>query len=374
LKYLQKKEDIQKKRRNYSLKIESIELGGYFLNWRNLVTDIGVDLGTASVLVYVKNQGIVIREPSVVALQKDNNKILAVGEEARQMIGRTPGNIVAIRPLRDGVIADYDITETMLKYFIERVSPKPRLFRPQVVVCVPSGVTSVEKRAVLEAAMQAGAKRTYLIEEPMAAAIGAGLSITEASGNMVVDIGGGTTDIAIISLGGIVVSESLRVGWDKFDEAIIRYIKKMYNMMVGERTAEDVKIQIGSAYPEGEGKSMEIRGRDLVTGLPRTIKFTSTDSFQALSEPITSIIDGIKSVLERTPPELASDIVDKGIVMTGGGSLLHGFTRLLAEETGIPIHLAEDPLSCVALGTGKILENEGFDAIRNNLIVGSRSM
>jgi rod shape-determining protein MreB len=338
------------------------------------VTDIGVDLGTASVLVYVKNQGIVIREPSVVALHKDNNKILAVGEEARQMIGRTPGNIVAIRPLRDGVIADYDITETMLKYFIERVSPKPRFFRPQVVICVPSGVTSVEKRAVLEAAMQAGAKRTYLIEEPMAAAIGAGLSITEASGNMVVDIGGGTTDIAIISLGGIVVSESLRVGGDKFDEAIIRYIKKMYNMMVGERTAEDVKINIGSAYPEGEGKSMEIRGRDLVTGLPRTIKFTSTDSFQALSEPITSIIDGIKSVLERTPPELASDIVDKGIVMTGGGSLLHGFTRLLAEETGIPIHLAEDPLSCVALGTGKILENEALDPIRNNLIVGSRSM
>jgi rod shape-determining protein MreB len=344
------------------------------LDWANLATDIGIDLGTASVLVYVKKRGIVIREPSVVALQKDNNKILAVGEEARQMIGRTPGNIVAIRPLKDGVIADYDVTETMLKYFIERVSPKPRLFRPQIVVCVPSGVTSVEKRAVLEAAMQAGAKRTLLIEEPMAAAIGAGLNITEASGNMVVDIGGGTTDIAIISLGGIVVSESLRVGGDKFDEAIIRYIKKMYNMMVGERTAEDLKIQIGSAYPEGEGKSMEIRGRDLVTGLPRTIKFTSADSFQALSEPITTIIDGIKSVLERTPPELASDIVDKGIVMTGGGSLLHGFTRLLAEETGIPIHLAEDPLSCVALGTGKILENVGFESIRNNLIVGSRSM
>lgn len=344
------------------------------MDWGNLATDIGIDLGTASVLVYVKKRGIVIREPSVVALQKDNNKILAVGEEARQMIGRTPGNIVAVRPLKDGVIADYDVTETMLKYFIEKVSPKPRLFRPQIVVCVPSGVTSVEKRAVLEAAMQAGAKRTLLIEEPMAAAIGAGLNITEASGNMVVDIGGGTTDIAIISLGGIVVSESLRIGGDKFDEAIIRYIKKMYNMMVGERTAEDLKIQIGSAYPEGEGKSMEIRGRDLVTGLPRTIKFTSADSFQALSEPITTIIDGIKSVLERTPPELASDIVDKGIVMTGGGSLLHGFTRLLAEETGIPIHLAEDPLSCVALGTGRILENESFESIRHNLIVGSRSM
>jgi len=338
------------------------------------VTDIGIDLGTASVLVYVKNKGIVIREPSVVALQKDSNKVLAVGEEARQMIGRTPGNIVAVRPLKDGVIADYDVTEIMLKYFIEKVSPKPRLFRPQIVVCVPSGVTSVEKRAVLEAAMQAGAKKTYLVEEPMAAAIGAGLNITEASGNMVVDIGGGTTDIAIISLGGIVVSESLRVGGDKFDEAIIRYIKKMYNMMVGERTAEDIKIQIGSAYPDGEGKSMEIRGRDLVTGLPRTIKFTSLDTFQALSEPITTIVDGIKSVLERTPPELASDIVDKGIVLTGGGSLLHGFTRLLAEETGIPIHLAEDPLSCVALGTGRILEDIGLTSIKHNLIVGSRSM
>jgi len=344
------------------------------LSWHNFVTDIGIDLGTASVLVYVKNKGIVIREPSVVALQKDSNKVLAVGEEARQMIGRTPGNIVAVRPLKDGVIADYDVTEIMLKYFIERVSPKPRLFRPQIVVCVPSGVTSVEKRAVLEAAMQAGAKKTYLVEEPMAAAIGAGLNITEASGNMVVDIGGGTTDIAIISLGGIVVSESLRVGGDKFDEAIIRYIKKMYNMMVGERTAEDIKIQIGSAYPDGEGKSMEIRGRDLVTGLPRTIKFTSLDTFQALSEPITAIVDGIKSVLERTPPELASDIVDKGIVLTGGGSLLHGFTRLLAEETGIPIHLAEDPLSCVALGTGKILDDEGLSGIKHNLIVGSRSM
>jgi rod shape-determining protein MreB len=288
------------------------------------------------------------------------------------MIGRTPGNIIAVRPLKDGVIADYDVTETMLKYFIERVSPKPRFFRPQVIICVPSGVTSVEKRAVLEAAMQAGAKHTYLIEEPMAAAIGAGLNIYEASGNMVVDIGGGTSDIAVISLGGIVVSESLRVGGDKFDEAIIRYIKKMYNLMIGERTAEDIKIEIGSAYPEGEGRTMDIRGRDLVTGLPRTIKFSSADSFQALSEPITSIVDGIKSVLERTPPELASDIVDKGIVMTGGGSLLKGFTKLLSEETGMPIHLAEDPLSCVVLGTGKVLES--LDGLKSSLIVGSRSV
>jgi rod shape-determining protein MreB len=338
------------------------------------LTDIGIDLGTASILAYVKYRGIVVREPSVVAMEKETKKIMAVGEDARRMIGRTPGNIVAVRPLKDGVIADYDVTEIMLKHYIEKVCPKPRFFRPRVVVCVPSGVTSVEKRAVLEAAMEAGAKKTYLIEEPMAAAIGAGLNITDANGNMIVDIGGGTTDIAIISLGGIVVSESLRVGGDKFDEAITRYIKKIYNMMIGERTAEEVKIRIGSAYPEGEDRRMEIRGRDLVTGLPRTLKFTSTDTFQALSEPIAAVVDGIKSVLERTPPELASDIMDRGIVLTGGGSMLHGLTRLLSEETGIPIHLAEDPLSCVVLGTGKILENEGLMAIRQNLIVGSRSI
>ena len=338
----------------------------------NFATDIGIDLGTANVLVYVRGKGILIREPSVVAMEKDTNKILAVGEEARRMIGRTPGNIVAVRPLKDGVIADYDVTETMLRYFMEKVSPKPRLFRPQVVVCIPSGVTSVEKRAVLEAAMEAGAKHTYIIEEPMAAAIGAGINIYEPSGNMVVDIGGGTTDIAIISLGGIVVSESLRIAGDKFDEAVIKYIKKMYNLMIGERTAEEIKIQIGSAYPEGEGKAMEIRGRDLVTGLPRTINFTSADSFQAMAEPITAIIDGVKSVLERTPPELASDIVDKGVVLSGGGALLDGFTKLLSEETGIPIHLAEDPLSCVVLGTGKLLES--MDGLKSNIIVGSRSV
>ncbi|HHU51968.1 MAG TPA: rod shape-determining protein [Firmicutes bacterium] len=338
----------------------------------NFATDIGIDLGTANVLVYVRGKGILIREPSVVAMEKDTNKILAVGEEARRMIGRTPGNIVAVRPLKDGVIADYDVTETMLRYFMEKVSPKPRLFRPQVVVCIPSGVTSVEKRAVLEAAMEAGAKHTYIIEEPMAAAIGAGINIYEPSGNMMVDIGGGTTDIAIISLGGIVVSESLRIAGDKFDEAIIKYIKKMYNLMIGERTAEEIKVQIGSAYPEGEGKAMEIRGRDLVTGLPRTINFTSADSFQAMAEPITAIIDGVKSVLEKTPPELASDIVDKGIVLSGGGALLEGFTKLLSEETGIPIHLAEDPLSCVVLGTGKLLES--MDGLKSNIIVGSRSV
>ncbi len=338
----------------------------------NMGTDIGIDLGTATTLVYVRGKGIMIREPSVVAQDKETGKILKVGEEARRMIGRTPGNIVAVRPLRDGVIADYDITEVMLRYFIEKVSPKPRLFRPQVVVAIPSGVTSVEKRAVLEAAMQAGAKQTYLIEETMAAAIGAGINVFEASGNMIVDIGGGTTGISIISLGGVVVSESLRIGGDKFDEAIIKYIKKMFNLMIGERTAEEIKLEIGSAYPEGAGKSMEIRGRDLVTGLPRTITFTSADSFQAMSEPITAIIDGIKSVLERTPPELASDIVDKGIILTGGGSLLNGFTKLLREETGIPIHLAEDPLSCVVLGAGKIMES--MDGLKSGLIVGSRSV
>jgi rod shape-determining protein MreB len=329
----------------------------FFKKW---VTDIGIDLGTANILVYVKHRGIIIREPAVVALAKETLKILAVGAAARQMLGRTPGNIIAIRPLKDGVIADYDVTAIMLKHFIEKVCPQPRLFKPRVVICVPAGVTSVEKRAV--------------IEEPMAAAIGAGLNITEPNGNMIVDIGGGTTDIAIISLGGIVVSESLRVGGDKFDEAIIRYIKKMYNMMVGERTAEEIKVEIGSAYPEGLGKTMEIRGRDLVTGLPRTINFTSTDTFQALSEPIATVVDGIKSVLERTPPELASDIVDRGIVLTGGGSLLQGLPRLLSEETGIPIHLAQDPLSCVVLGTGAILENQELVAIRHNLIVGNRTV
>jgi rod shape-determining protein MreB len=344
------------------------------LFWEKWVTDIGIDLGTANILVYVKNQGIVIREPSVVALEKRTQRILAVGEEARQMMGRTPGSIIAVRPLKDGVIADYDVTEIMLKYYIEKACFKPRIFKPRVAVCIPSGVTSVEKRAVLEATLAAGARKTYLIEEPMAAALGAGLNIAEACGNMVVDIGGGTTDIAIISLGGIVVSESLRVGGDKFDEAIIRYIKKMFNMTIGERTAEAIKVTIGSAYPEGDGKIMEIRGRDLVTGLPRTIKFTASDTFQALTEPVTMVVDGIKSVLERTPPELASDIVDRGIVLTGGGALLQGLTRLLKEETGIPIHLAAEPLTCVVLGTGEILENQSLQPIRHSMVASSRTI
>lgn len=319
--------------------------------------DIGVDLGTATVLVYIKGKGIVLREPSVVAIDRDTNRVIAIGEEARRMLGRTPGNIVAIRPLREGVIADYDTTESMLRHFIEKVAGRSMFFKPRIMVCVPSGVTTVEKRAVLEAAMQAGARKTFLIEEPLAAALGAGLVISEPCGSMVVDIGGGTTDVAVLSLGGIVVSESLRVGGDKFDEALVRYIKKEYNIMIGERTAEEIKINVGTAYPSGRNESMEIRGRDLVSGLPKTMRIGSTETREALAEPISLIIECVKTVLEKTPPELAADIVDRGIVMTGGGSLLHGLDRLISQETGIPTYLADDPLSCVALGTGKALES-----------------
>ncbi len=319
--------------------------------------DIGVDLGTATVLVYIKGKGIVLREPSVVAIDRDTNRIIAIGEEARRMLGRTPGNIVAIRPLREGVIADYDTTESMLRHFIEKVAGRSMFFKPRIMVCVPSGVTTVEKRAVLEAAMQAGARKTYLIEEPLAAALGAGLVISEPCGSMVVDIGGGTTDVAVLSLGGIVVSESLRVGGDKFDEALVRYIQTEYNIMIGERTAEEIKVNVGTAYPAGRNESMEIRGRDLVSGLPKTMRIGSTETREALAEPISLIIECVKTVLEKTPPELAADIVDRGIVMTGGGSLLHGLDRLISQETGIPTYLADDPLSCVALGTGKALES-----------------
>lgn len=327
--------------------------------------DIGVDLGTATVLVYIKGKGIVLREPSVVAIDRDSNRIIAIGEEARRMLGRTPGNIVAIRPLREGVIADYDTTESMLRHFIEKVAGRSMFFKPRIMVCVPSGVTTVEKRAVLEAAMQAGARKTYLIEEPLAAALGAGLVISEPCGSMVVDIGGGTTDVAVLSLGGIVVSESLRVGGDKFDEALVRYIKKEYNIMIGERTAEEIKVNVGTAYPAGRNESMEIRGRDLVSGLPKTMRIGSTETREALAEPISLIIECVKTVLEKTPPELAADIVDRGIVMTGGGSLLHGLDRLISQETGIPTYLADDPLSCVALGTGKALES--LETIQDSL-------
>lgn len=318
--------------------------------------DIGIDLGTATVLVYVRGRGIVINEPSVVALDTTNKTVLAVGHEARKMIGRTPGNIVAIRPLKDGVIADYDVTEMMLKYFLNKICGRRRFFRPRVVACVPSGVTSVEKRAVLEAMMDAGAKQTFIMEEPMAAAIGAGLNVTEPSGHMIIDIGGGTTDIAVISLGGLVVAEALRVAGDKFDQAIVRYVRKQYGLAIGDPTAEQIKIEIGSAYPLSEKLTMNVRGRDLVTGLPRTIEMTSDDAHEALMEPVSAIVDGLRSVLERTPPELAADIVDKGIVMTGGGSLLRGLDHLLTVQTGIPVYCADDPVACVAKGTGRFLE------------------
>lgn len=327
--------------------------------------DIGVDLGTANVLVYIKGKGIVLREPSVVAIDRDSNKVLEIGEEARRMIGRTPGNIVAIRPLREGVIADYDTTESMLRHFIEKVAGRSFLFKPRIMVCIPSGVTTVEKRAVLEAAVQAGARKTYLIEEPLAAALGAGLEISEPYGSMVIDIGGGTTDVAVISLGGIVISESLRIGGDRFDEAIVRYVKKEYNIMIGERTAEEVKINIGTAYHDAREGSFEVRGRDLLTGLPKTIKMVVNETCEALSEPVSRIVQCVKKVLEDTPPELASDIMDRGIVMTGGGSLLFGLDTLIQKETGIPTYLAEDPLSCVALGTGKALDS--IDKLEDSL-------
>lgn len=318
--------------------------------------DIGIDLGTANTLVYVKGKGIIIREPSVVAIETKTNEVLAVGEEAKRMIGRTPGNIVAVRPMKDGVIADFDITQNMLKYFIRKVYQRRSLTRPRVVVCVPSGVTEVEKRAVEEAAVQAGAREAHLIEEPMAAAIGAGLPVGEPTGSMVVDIGGGTTEVAIISLGGIVTSKSIRIGGDELDESIVHYIKKEYNLLIGERTAEEIKIKIGSAYPKEKDEAMNIRGRDLVTGLPKTLTITSTEILEAMSEPVSNIIDAIKYTLEKTPPELASDIMEMGIMLTGGGALLDGLDRLVKEETGMPVHVAENPLDCVVLGTGKSIE------------------
>ncbi|WP_034602259.1 rod shape-determining protein [Clostridiisalibacter paucivorans] len=317
--------------------------------------DMGIDLGTASVLVYIKGKGIVLQEPSVVAIDKNTDKLLAVGEEARMMLGRTPGNIVAIRPLKDGVISDYDITERMLKYFINKAAGR-MLFRPRIIVCVPSGVTEVEKRAVVDASNQAGARKTYLIEEPIAAAIGAGLDITKPDGHMVIDSGGGTTDVAVISLGGIVVSQSIKIAGDKFDEAIVRYMRKKHNMMIGERTAEDLKINVGTAYPRAKENHMEVRGRNLISGLPRTIKISSNEMLEALKEPVAAIADAVHSVLEKTPPELAADISDKGMVMTGGGSLLYGLDRLISERTGIRTIIAEEAISCVAIGTGKSLD------------------
>lgn len=335
-------------------------------------TDIGIDLGTATTLIYVKGKGVVLREPTVVAVNRDNKEILAIGEEARRMLGRTPGNIIATRPLREGVIADYDVTEAMLKSFIRRVAGPRLLSRPRVVVCVPSGVTTVEKRAVVEAALQVGARSATLIEEPLAAALGAGLDITKPTGHLLVDVGGGTTDIAVLSLGGVVRSESLRVGGDKFDEAIVRYVKSKYNLLIGERTAEEIKITVGSAGAGSRSERMEVRGRDLMTGLPKNITITSEETTEALSELVTAICDAIKSVLEATPPELAADIMERGMVMTGGGSLLHGFDKVISAATGVPCYVADDPVSCVALGTGKVLEQ--YELKDDHLVVLHRVM
>ncbi|MDO8686525.1 MAG: rod shape-determining protein [Clostridiales bacterium] len=318
--------------------------------------DIGIDLGTANTLIHVKGKGIIINEPSVVAINRKNNSVLAVGDEAKNMIGRTPGDIVAIRPMKDGVIADFDITQTMLRYFIKKAVNKSLFSRPRVVICVPSGVTEVEKRAVEEATLHAGAREAYLIEEPMAAAIGAHLPVEEPQGSMVVDIGGGTSEVAVVSLGGIVTSRSLRIAGDEFDEAITHYIKKEYNLMIGERTAENIKISIGAVYPGVRNEKKEVRGRDLITGLPKTITISSDEVMEALKESINAIVDAIKYTLEKTPPELASDIMDTGIMLTGGGALLAGLDLLIRDETGIPVMIAENPLECVAMGAGKVLE------------------
>ena len=332
--------------------------------------DMAVDLGTANTLVYVRGRGIVLNEPSVVAINTKTGAILAVGQEAKKMIGRTPAHIVAIRPLKDGVIADFDVTEKMLRYFIQKVHRRTFLAKPRVVVCVPSGITGVEQRAVEEATISAGARSAFIIEEPMAAAIGAGLPVHEPTGNMVVDIGGGTTEVAVVSLGGIVTSQSIRIGGDELDESIINYIKKEYSLMLGERTAEEMKMAIGSAFPMPVEQQAEIRGRDLVTGLPKTIVVSAEEIRRAIEEPVNQIVDAVKNTLDKTPPELAADIMDKGIVLAGGGSLLKGLDERLKHETGMPIHIAEDPLWSVAVGSGKCLEE--FESLKRVLISSTR--
>ncbi len=331
---------------------------GMVLNrlWGLFSNDLAVDLGTANTLVYLKGEGIVLREPSVVAIHRDTKQILAVGTEAKNMVGRTPGTIVAIRPMRDGVIANFEITEAMLRHFITKVHNRKAFVRPRIIICVPSGITQVEQRAVRDSAESAGAREVFLIEEPMAAAIGVGLPIQEPSANMVLDIGGGTTEVAVISLAGVVFSKSIRVGGDEMDEAIGNYVKRSYNLLIGERTAENIKMEIGSAYPIEERKSMEVKGRDLVAGVPKTIIVTDEEIRDALSDPVGAIVETVKIALERMPPELASDIVDKGIMLAGGGALLRGLNILLREETGLPITVAEDPLSAVVMGTGKVLD------------------
>ena len=328
-----------------------------------MAVEVGIDLGTANVLVYIKGKGIVLNEPSVVAVNTDNDEILAIGEEARQMLGRTPANIIAAKPLKDGVISDYDITERMLKYFIRKTCGRHLFFKPKIMVCVPSGVTEVEKRAVREAASEAGGKEVYLMEEPLAAAIGAGLDVTEPDGKMVIDIGGGTTDIAVIALGGLITSNSIKVAGDKFDEAIVKYMRKVHKLYIGERTGEDIKKSIGTAYPREEEVTMECRGRDLVTGLPKTVTITSEEIMEALEEPLNMICEAVHGVLEITPPELAADIGNSGIVLTGGGALLYGLDRKIADRTNMEVRVADDPKSCVAVGTGKALDE--IDELQN---------
>jgi rod shape-determining protein MreB len=329
--------------------------------------DLGIDLGTATTLVFARGEGIILCEPSVVAINKDNNRPLAFGNEAKGMLGRTPANIVAVRPMRDGVIADFEITEMMLRHFINKSHNRSAFVRPRIVVGVPSGITGVEKRAVLDAAMHAGAREAYLVEEPMAAAIGANLPVSEAQGSMIVDIGGGTTEVAVLALGGIVVSKSIRVAGDEMDEAIVAHCRKNYNLLIGERTAEQIKIDIGSAYPLPEEKTIEVRGRDLVTGLPKTLTLTSSEIRDALAEPVATVVDAVRMTLEKTPPELAADIMDRGIVMAGGGSLLRGLDKYLAQETDMSVYVVDDPISCVAYGTGKILEE--IDILKKVLIM-----
>ena len=321
------------------------------------LNDVGIDLGTSSVLVYVRNKGIVLREPSVVAVEKITGRIIAIGEDARKMLGRTPGNVIAIRPLKDGVISNFDITQRLLHHFLKKVVGTKIFFKPRVVVCVPSGVTQVEKRSVIDATEQAGARYAYLIEEPIAAAIGAGIDIAQPKGNMIVDIGGGTTDVAVISLRDAVLSDSIKVAGDKFNEAVVRYMRKKHNLLIGERTAEDMKIRIGSAYPRKEQLFMEVRGRNLISGLPQTIVVGSNEMIDALEEPLQTVLECVRSIFERTPPELASDIAENGICLTGGGPLLYGMDKFIADHTKVPCYVAEDPISCVAIGTGKALEN-----------------
>jgi rod shape-determining protein MreB len=326
-------------------------------NYKMFSKDIGIDLGTANVLIHVKGKGIVLNEPSVVAIDKKTNKVLAVGEEARQMVGRTPGNITAIRPLRDGVIADFDVTEAMLKHFINKLNVKGFLAKPRILICCPTNITSVEQKAIREAAEKSGGKKVYLEEEPKVAAIGAGMDIFQPSGNMVVDIGGGTTDIAVLSMGDIVTSESIKVAGDIFDNDILQYIKKEYKLLIGERTAEAIKITIGTVFKGSRNDSMDIRGRDMVTGLPRTITIHSEEIERALHESVAMIVQSAKNVLEKTPPELSADIIDRGVIITGGGALLHGMDQLLIEELKVPVFIAEQPMDCVAIGTGIMLEN-----------------